>query len=100
MPGLDPGIRASTACSMGDPASPPFVMRGLVPRIHFGPERRRDVDGRIPGSSPGKCGHDVLGETQAERDNRSPWERREQRPRDASLMLLTLVAKNGLSAVA
>ena len=30
----------------------------------------------------------------------SQWERREQRPRGASLKLLTLVAKNGLSAVA
>ena len=30
-------------------------MRGLDPRIHTGPVRRRDVDGR------NKCDHDVLG---------------------------------------
>jgi len=30
-------------------------MRGLVPRIHIGPVRRRDVDGR------NKCGHDEVG---------------------------------------
>ena len=30
----------------------------------------------------------------------SQWERGEKRPRDASLKLLTLVAKHGLSAVA
>ena len=78
----------------GGPGLSPFVMRGLVPRIHFGPERRRDVDGR------NKCGHDVLVETQALRDNRSPLERGEKRPRGTSLKLLTLVAKNSLSTVA
>ena len=34
---------------------PHNVMRGLDPRIHIGPVRRRDVDGR------NKCGHDDTG---------------------------------------
>ena len=36
-------------------------MRGLDPRIHFGPVRRRDVDGR------NKCGHDASMEIQTAR---------------------------------
>ena len=51
-------------------------MRGLVPRIHIGPVRRRDVEGR------NKCGHDEVGNrprghgVMAKRTMRAPDERR------------------------
>ena len=93
MPGLDPGIRASTACSMGDPASPPSscadLFRASISALCGGATWMAATSAAMTSwGDPGRARQPlVVGAG-------------EKCPRGASLKLLTLVAKNGLGTIA
>ena len=106
LPGLVPGIRASmfSAClrqdltdagAMAKRTMKAFDEMCLTPADDMPPEKTRGLRLRENASQAVFARH--LNVTAG---LVSQWERGEKRPRGASLKLLTLVAKNGLGAVA